>query len=192
VANILDTLALEQAYIARMIDLLDEQLEILRDPTRDADYQLLREIARYFCHYPTAIHYPFVDTLFDYLAELEEGLKPRVGETKRRHERHARLVDDVYGLLDGVCSGHMIPRDRLLKEAAAYVALHRDHMAPIDAELFDAACDRLSESDLETVEKRWNQHTAPSLRAKIEDEFTRMREAIEALHSEDITSVQSA
>ena len=191
-ANILDTLALERAYIARMIDLLDEQLDILRDPTQDPDYQLLREMARYFCHYPTAIHYPFVDTLFDYLAEVEADLKPQVGEIKRSHERHAALVDDVYGLLDGACSGHMIPRDRLLKKASEYVALHRDHMAPIDTKLFKAATDRLSENDLETIEKRCNQHTAPSLRAKIEDEFTRMREAIEALHSEDITSVRSA
>ena len=191
-ASILDSLALERAYIARMIDLLDEQLDILRDPAQDPDYQLLREIARYFCHYPTAIHYPFIDTLFDYLAELEDDLKPQVGEMKRRHERHALLVDDVFGLLDGACSGHMIPRDRLLKEASAYVALHRDHMAPIDAQLFEAAADRLSEGDLQTIEKRCNEHTAPSLRAKIEDEFTRIREAIEALHAEDITAIRSA
>lgn len=191
-ANILDTLALEHAYIARMIDLLDEQLDILRDRTQDPDYQLLREIARYFCHYPTAIHYPFIDTLFDYLADIEDKLKPQVGEIKRSHERHAALVDDVYGLLDGACSGHMIPRDRLLQEASAYVALHREHMEPIDKELFQAAKDRLSEQDLKAIEKRCNQHTAPSLRAKIEDEFTRMREAIEVLHDEDTTLVKHA
>jgi hemerythrin-like domain-containing protein len=183
-ANILDTIALERAYISRMIDLLDEQLEILRDPARDPDYQLLREIARYFCHYPTAIHYPFVDTLFEYLAELEDDLKPDVGETKRRHDRHSLLVDEVFALLDGACSGHMIPRDRLLKEATAYVTLQREHLAPADARLFERAVERLSAEDLAKVEQRWNQHTAPSVRSKIEEEFTRMREAIEAVHTE--------
>ena len=153
---------------------------------------MLREIARYFCHYPTAIHYPFVDTLFDYLAEIEDELKPHVGQVKRSHERHTALVDDVYGLLDGACSGHMIPRDRLLEEASAYVALYRDYMAPIDKELFEAAKDRLSEQDLETVENRCNQHTAPGLRAKTEGEFTRMREAIEDLHDEDTTLIRQA
>lgn len=83
-------------------------------------------IARYFCHYPTAIHYPFVETLFEYLAELEDDLKPQVEEMKRRHDQHSLLVDEVYALLDGACSGHMIPRDRLLKEATACVTLHRN------------------------------------------------------------------
>ena len=145
---------------------------------------MLREIARYFCHYPTAIHYPFVDTLFEYLAELEDDLKPQVGEMKRRHDRHSLLVDEVYALLDGACSGHMIPRDRLLKEATAYVALHREHMTPTDTELFELATERLSSEDLEKIEKLCNQHTAPSVRSKIEEEFTRMREAIEAAHAE--------
>ncbi|MCZ6665670.1 MAG: hypothetical protein O7B81_10215, partial [Gammaproteobacteria bacterium] len=79
---------------------------------------------------------------------------------------------------------HMIPRDRLLKEATAYVALHREHMTPTDTELFELATERLSSEDLEKIEKLCNQHTAPSVRSKIEEEFTRMREAIEAAHAE--------
>jgi len=58
------------------------------------------------------------------------------------------------------------------------------HMTPTNTELFELATERLSGDDLEKIEQRCNQHTAPSVRSKIEDEFTRMREAIEAAQSE--------
>ena len=57
-------------------------------------------------------------------------------------------------------------------------------MTPTDTELFELATERLSGDDLEKIEQQCNQHTTPSVRSKIEDEFTRMREAIEAAHSE--------
>lgn len=174
----LETIATQQARIARMVDVLDAQLDSLRDSGRDPDYHLLREIARYFCHYPTSIHYPFEERLYARLVDARPSLRKKADLLRRRHARHARLAADVFALLDGACSGHLVPRDRLLKEANAYVVLQRDHMIPQSGELIKLAADALQEHDIDAVEKDCDAHADREVRRKIEDEFSRMETAI--------------
>lgn len=178
-SEFLNALGKQRARIARMVDIFDAQLEGLRDASGDPDYRLLREIARYFCHYPTSTHYPFEDRLYARLAELRPDYGEQARELARRHERHAGLAQALHDLLDGACSGHMVPRDRLLKEANAYVVLQREHMMPLAEALFAAAGTELGVADVAAVEAACGEHTDPEVRARVEEEFARIEKDIE-------------
>lgn len=178
-SDFLGELGRQRARIAHMVEVFDQQLERLRDSAADPDYHLLREMARYFCHYPTSTHYPFEDRLYARLAALRPELAEDVETLARRHERHGHLAQSLYGLLDGACSGHLVPRDRLLKEANAYVALQREHMMPLAQTLFEAAVATLDGESVAAFEAECDGHADAEVRARIDDEFSRIERHIE-------------
>lgn len=176
--TVLDVVERERSALVRIIAILDTQLDHLRDTGSDPNYRLLHDIVRYCCVYPPLSLFRLEDALFAHLAERDRDLQQLADELRRRHQRHAKLAEALYALLEGVLAGHMIPRQRLLKEAAAYVRLQREHMASRETRLLAATAAELDADELAALE-RHRDPDQPLVQPGVEEEFTRLREDIE-------------
>lgn len=174
----------ERAALARLLAILDKELDQLREPNSDPDYRLIHDIVHY-CHvYPPLSLFRYEDSLFAYLAEHDPDWAALAATLRSRHARHAKLAAALYEMLEGVLSGHLIPRERLLKEAAAYVKLHRDHIASREAKLLSAVTAELSADALAALDARHQDTAQPPIPPTVDDEYTRLRADIEAAAQE--------
>ncbi|MGR8920335.1 MAG: hemerythrin domain-containing protein [Gammaproteobacteria bacterium] len=177
--NLLQTIAADRAHIARVVTILDHELDALRDPSSDPDYRLLADILNYFRHYPTSVHYPNEDLVYSYLAEIEPAHAAMVEDLRRQHERQAGLAEDLFRRFEGIAAGNVGERGRLAEDADAYVALIREHMAPEDDALYEAAAARLGGEELAALETRAAEQLDPSIRKRIEQDFGSLLQSIE-------------
>lgn len=181
-SGILDFVEEECANAAQLVDILDAQATLLHDGASDPNYRLLRDILHYCAHYLPAVLFPYEDCLIDYLGRHQPESQPLAETLRRRHERHGTLAIALHDMLDGVLSGHMVPRDRLTKETDAYITLLRDHIAPIERQLIGAAR-RLAREDLAAAERECAARLTTETRESLREEFTRLRLAIENEHN---------
>ena len=137
-ADLLSDLREDHRNMSVMLDLLDQQIEHIRDGDRP-DYELIHDVMRYVTTYSDAVHHPKEDILYSAMRaanpELAAGLE-RVGpEHQEIAERGEALRHDV----EAVASGAAITRERVIDDAAKYVRFLRQHMIWEDEELFRQA-----------------------------------------------------
>jgi len=131
---ILNHIHQDHQNMIRLLDLLDAEVGALAAGT-DHDYTLLMDIVAYFNHYPTRFHHPFEDRIFDWICGERPALVGLVEELRLEHERQGELGKELAILLKAICSGHMVPRDKVVTELTDYIKFQRDHIDKEEAEL---------------------------------------------------------
>ncbi|MEX2479705.1 MAG: hypothetical protein WD928_02475 [Gammaproteobacteria bacterium] len=181
-SDLLDFVEEECAHAAHVVDILDAQAAILHDGASDPNYRLLRDIMHYCAHYLPAVLFPYEDCLLERLGQHQPELHQLAEALHRRHERHSVLAIALHNMLDGVLSGHMVPRGRLTKETDAYITLLREHIAPLERQLIEAA-HKLASEDLAVAERQCAARLTAETRESLREEFTRLRSAIDNEHA---------
>jgi len=150
-SRLLDQIRLDHIHIARLLDILDHQLDILHE-ARGADFELIRDVILYMTTYPDQVHHPREDLMFARLLARDPSatglLEGIATEHRLLAERGARCMEIMRQVIDGA----MVRRDRIEVLGREYVALLRGHMDKEDTEALPLAERILTDDDWRSLE----------------------------------------
>ncbi len=176
----IDTIVLlraEHVNFAKLLDLLDEQLDLFHKDD-SPNYELMLDIMFYMTHYPDLIHHPKEDLAFEKIKERNGNVRPAMEELMKEHvlmkESGQRLVAD----LDGIVNGSIVPRERIEGPGRTYVANFRSHMEKEETDLFPVAAKLLRPNDWSAIDAAIGPLEDPIFGKSAEKRYAAIREQI--------------
>jgi hemerythrin-like domain-containing protein len=144
-------LCTEHANFAKLLDLLDGQLEVFHKG-EFPNYELMLDIMFYMTHYPDSTHHPKEDLAFAKIQQRSGSIRPAVEELRKQHlvlkESGEQLVAD----LESIVNGSIIWRERVEAPGRAYVTNFRRHMDIEEQDLFPVAAKMLRSEDWAAID----------------------------------------
>jgi len=137
-ADLLDDLRADHRNMAVMLDLLDQQIEHVRDGERP-DYELIHDIMRYMTVYSDAVHHPKEDLLYGSMRSRKPEMAKGLERVEPEHQELAKLGEALRNDVEAVASGATLTRKRLVEDTSNYVTMLRKHMAWEEEDLFRRA-----------------------------------------------------
>ena len=137
-ADLLSDLREDHRNMAIMLDLLDRQIDHIRQGERP-DYELIHDIMRYMTTYSDAIHHPKEDVLYASMRTEKPESAAGLERVEPEHVEIAELGEALRNDVEAVASGAPVTREQLIKDALNYVGMLRRHMAWEEDDLFRRA-----------------------------------------------------
>ena len=137
-ADLLDDLRADHRNMSAMLDLLDQQIEHIRDGEQP-DYELVHDIMRYMTVYSDAVHHPKEDLLYGAIKSENPEMANGLERVEPEHQELARLGEALRNDIEAVASGAAVTRERLVEDTSNYVTMLRKHMAWEEEDLFRRA-----------------------------------------------------
>ncbi len=150
----LDGLRREHANMRSVLMLVDRQLDLLEAESGN-DPILLLNALYYMRKFPSLVHHPKEDAIFERLAAVEPAWKAEVEKLREQHREIYRLEDWlIEGSLDIPRAGTP-ERARLIEFGRHYLDLQRQHSESEERLLFPQALASLKPRDWEAIELRF-------------------------------------
>jgi hemerythrin-like domain-containing protein len=182
-ASVIETLSDEHRNIARLLDALEHQIEMLAGAT-GPDYEILQGIANYFCDYPDRCHHPKEDAVFKRLRAKYPEEAAAVGDLAREHRdagaRARRFRENVHALFRDA----VMPRDTVVGSARSFIEAERRHMRMEEERFFPVAEKKLAPADWQSIEDHLKKEHDPLFGERVEEEFSELRERLLAWERE--------
>lgn len=135
----------EHAKFARLLTLLEQQLQRIREDERP-DYELVGDILDYLIGYADACHHPREDIGFARLVQKDPRQRGLVGRLAQEHRVIGEAGRELRRLVNEVSADVLVPRGQIEAAASTYLVYYRHHIELEErralkraAELFDAA-----------------------------------------------------
>ena len=157
--EILDTLRDDHRNMMGLLDLLEDEVKVLRDGG-DADLDRMVLALDYCLTYPDLYHHPKEDQVYRRL--VEKGISQlQVSDLVKTHEDLAGLTRRLAAALDGLIKAPETPRDELVELAVTFLDAYRRHMEAEDMVFFPLAEERLTSADWASIESEMAQVNDP-------------------------------
>lgn len=176
-SEIMRQLKTDHANVARMLDLLDQQLAAVQSGT-SADFELMHDIMEYMTHYPDRVHHPMEDLVFQRLQRHDEAAGAILERLAKEHRALAEKGSAFLDVLSHVVDGAMVKREELAAQGRDYVEFLRGHMAFEDEEAFPIAEGKLEHEDWQSVATTIAERTDPVFGPVVAEQFRELFERI--------------
>lgn len=176
-STIIDTLHNDHKNIARLLGLLNKQVNII-EAGDNPDYRLMTNVMDYLVNYPDVHHHPHEDLVFDALKEKDINTADTIDEIVSEHQS---MAVDSQTILDGLkqLQGNAIlSRDEIVKKIRVYIQTYYAHMDKEEGELFSKARKLLTDEDWQTVQSEMKMIDDPLFGAILEEEYADLYKAI--------------
>lgn len=176
-SKIMQRLKADHVNIARLLDILEEQLEAVHDAD-DADFELIRDVMVYMTNYPDLMHHPLEDIVFARLRERDASSAAMVDDLRAEHEALAGQSIRLRNMLDHVVDGRMVLREELADAGRDYVQNLRRHLNKEEREVFALARDALTEQDWVAADNAMELRADPIFGPTVEAQYRTLFEHI--------------
>lgn len=143
---VIDTLKREHSNMRSVLVLVGGQLDAL-EQGRQADYVLLANALYYMRKFPSQVHHPKEDLIFERLATGDPGYRQEVERIREQHQQIYELEEWLVDLALGSPLPHTTERQRLIEFGRHYLQLQREHSMAEEKVLFPRAADVLTKKD---------------------------------------------
>ncbi len=126
-SRVLDHIHQDHRNMIQLLEILESEVKDLASGS-DHDYSVMSDIVDYFNHYPTHFHHPYEDKLFEWIGIENPSLRSLIDELQTEHEAQATLGNEMSMFLQGIRTGHMVPREAVVKDLTEYIRVQRDHI----------------------------------------------------------------
>lgn len=181
--QLLQRLRDEHRNFAQLIEAVDQELKQFNAGERP-NYDLLLAAVEYLREYAERQHHPAEDLVYARLKSCDPDCAARCGDLVADHHRLEGLTDRFLALLRGVLAESTVARDRVDREAFAFLDAHRKHMRAEDTRFFDEAERVLSAKDWEELADKARAVPDPLFGVRAEARYRELRRIIDALSSE--------
>ncbi len=181
--GMLDRLHADHVNIARLLDVLEAQCDLLqRGETVDA--RMLQDIFSYIAHHPDLYHHPSEDLIFEVLRRCDPPSVESVDALSLEHGTLTKAAKEILAMLSAFSGPAMIPRERLVDMLLDYIARSRRHMAFEESTVFPRARAVVSEKDWQAIERGVPRREDPLFGSAVSEQYralyrTIMRESRE-------------
>ena len=176
-AALLDTLHRDHRNYAVLLKLLSAEADKL-EQGEEPDFVRLYDIANYMVNYPDAYHHPHEELIFDVLGALEPECATNVRELNSEHRQLAATGLALKDAVNGVLNGAIIPMDRILDNARAYINLLWKHMNMEEGIIFPKAKSTLEDTEWQLINDRISQVEDPLFGDVVQAQFEKLYKGI--------------
>ena len=152
--TVMETLRQEHAKLTMMLDLLENQVAILRQGEA-VEFASMGGIVDYFLTYPDLVHHPKEDVLFHRLRKVDPAAAIKVERLPSGHEELGLLARRVArAMADHLLQGTAETRLWYVSLSQDFIYMNRRHMAAEEQLFFPEALRVLSEADWVAVDRK--------------------------------------
>ena len=175
--NVVGELRTEHANMARLLKILEKQIEIF-EVAGQPDYTITQDIILYFLEFPDQCHHPKEDLVAQRLLALAPVRSGELRGLAEMHEELGALTRRVATVVGRVLDEAELPRAEVIRAVNEFISSQRHHMEMEEAHFLPLAEEMLSEADLEELESEIFQTEDPLFRPETEKHFAMLRESI--------------
>ena len=160
----------EHANMGRILALIRLQLDQL---ARHAplDITLLTNSLYYMRKYPSVVHHPKEDLIFERLLQLGAPLEEEIRQLMREHEEIYSLEDQLIKLALMAADSKENVTARLLELGRLYLLTHSQHMQTEERSIFPMAVRRLKARDWKRIHAQFKHIDDPLFGPQIEERY---------------------
>ena len=167
----------EHLNFARLLDLLEEQLDELHTGT-DPNYELMLDIMFYMTHYPDLLHHPREDVALEIVRKRQPGTGPLVDELMRQHAYIKQCGEELVADVDSIVNGSILSREQVEMPGRKYIEHFRKHMESEENEVLPLFAKHLHASDWSTINATVKHHNDPLFGGGEEERYATLRQEI--------------
>lgn len=156
----LEVLRIEHREMRRYLDLLERQVDLI-EQRREADTELLMEIADYFRTYPDLYHHPKEDLILRHMEARDPTAAAPFGRLDDEHEMGGQALVRVSRALVAMLLEPEAGRVAFLHCAKDFIEGERRHIAWEDSRFFEAAEATLEPADWLEIDRKIARLTFP-------------------------------
>ncbi len=183
-ARIMDQLREEHKNVARLLAVLERQLDLF-DRAEHPDYDMLSAIAAYFVGFPEQVHHPKEDLVLARMREVSPKAAAEVGDLESEHERIGVQATVFRDAVTNVLHDAEMPRVAFHTVVRDFIAEQRKHMQMEETRFFPAAEKALGPADWEALDADAARVPDPLFGPKGSREFAKVYADIVAWEEED-------
>ncbi len=146
----------DHVAMQRMVRRFNFEADLLRDSSADPDYFLLLTMTRSFVDDHEKSHYEAEKKLHDCLRFTMPEVTPLVERLEEHHQEQCALGQELIQLLQAACSGHLVPRDRIVDLVESFLEHLCVHIAEEESLIIANAEHWMSESEWTLLERNSN------------------------------------
>ena len=168
--NLIQKFRNDHKDLRQLLASMHAEVDQFRDGN-DPDFHHLCEIVRCVIHWSDVCHHPAEDAVFAFVSERRSDLKLLIARLTREHIEIERCSKRLFMLLDGVRSGHIVPREELLVELQTFPDEQEWHMSLEENEIFSACAEYIGTTEWLMLELEVHEHFEVTAEPKIKAEF---------------------
>ncbi len=169
-ANLIDQIHTDHRNMARLLSLIDEEIDKLI-AEKLPDFLMLEHAMRYMVSYADKVHHPKEDALFERMATTDSRLGEAVDGLTAEHRHIVSLGEHFYDLIRAAQTTDFVRRDDMISEGIEYVAALRAHIHKEEADLLKRAQALFTVEELEDVDKAVESAHDPLFGQVVEREY---------------------
>lgn len=174
---LLETLHDDHKNYLVLLNLLSAEAEKLEQGD-EPDFVRMYDIANYMVSYPDTYHHPHEELIFEILGVLASDCSAEIDEVYGEHKQLAVTGLALKDALNGVINGAIIPMDRILDNARAYIDLLRKHMNMEEGTIFPKARSVLEDTEWKLINDKISQVEDPLFGDVVQTQFAKLYEGI--------------
>lgn len=174
---VIQVLRQEHRNIARVLDALEHQVDRLAAGDRP-DYELLQDIATYFCDYPDRCHHPKENAVFRQLQAKHPQVAKEIGDLDREHRDTGARAHRFRDNIQAIFRDQVMPLTTLVNAARSFIDAERQHMRMEEAVFFSPADSALSEDDWHAIGSTLSNEHDPLFGPTVEKQFAVLRDRL--------------
>jgi hemerythrin-like domain-containing protein len=171
------TLRGEHRNIAKLLDVLEHEMELAAGAS-NPDWDILNGIANYFCDYPDRCHHPKEDAVFRQLQERFPQEARSIGDLLKEHQEVRLRAQRFRGHIQSIFLEDVLPREKLIESARAFIHAERRHMLKEEEIFFPAAERLLKDEDWTRIEMQLRNERDPLFEECVEHEYESLRDQL--------------
>lgn len=177
-SNTLEELQFDHRNIARLLSLLEAQIESMHG-VDEADYGLMQEIMLYMTSYPDITHHPKEDLMFERLEARDERAHAPIADLVKEHKELGFKGMALRDIVDRAVEGDALARKEVESRGRHYIELLRRHMEKENKEVFPLAEQSLNEEDWEHIAAAFAAHEDPLFGSVVQGDYGTLAKSIQ-------------
>ncbi|CAD6563147.1 hemerythrin domain-containing protein [Paraburkholderia sabiae] len=167
----------EHVSFSRLLDLLEEQLAVLRRG-ESPNYGLMNDILYYMRNFSDRIHHPREDVAYARLAKHDPGIQVVVNRVLQEHRVVSAAGDELLNRINEAAGDVIISRTALEAATATYLVYQRHHISTEERDLMPRAAQVLTEQDWAAVDAVVSASPDPRFGEKVLERLEALRKQI--------------
>ncbi|MDF3881059.1 hemerythrin domain-containing protein [Cupriavidus basilensis] len=185
-ANSLAVWHADHINFARLLDLLEEQVDIFHRGERP-NYNLMGTIVYYMRSFGDCVHHPREDVAYARLIERDPGMQVVVNRLLQEHRVIATVGEALLDRLNEAEGDVISSRAALEAAAAMYLVYYRNHLSTEERHVMPRAAQLLTQDDWAAVAASVPESSDPLFGENVQERFAKLHKQIceERLSSQD-------
>lgn len=176
-SNIINELRADHANASRLLDILEEQLEVVHNE-QITNYELMYDIMQYMTHYPDLYHHPKEDLVLRWLSERDPTTHSESDALRKEHKALAEKGEKLRDTLRVVIDDGLVERETLESQGRDYVEFLRFHMKREEEQVFPLAERTLLDDDWVEISDAMKHMEDPLFGQVLEDDYRSLYEFV--------------